>query len=93
MAEIKYVSMDDELDFFVDDDWPVVMRYFTSKHDKRSAVYWIEKYVKGCVVIYNGGVKPRYFEESVSDIVLGDGKTYYFFFEDSDSAAMFKVAN
>lgn len=93
MADIKFISMDDELDFFVEDDWPVVVRHFKNKYEKRQSVRWIENYASGRVVIYNGAVRPEPGSTRWPKQILSDGVTYYFFFEDKDVATMFKVAN
>ena len=89
---IRYCSMDDELDFFVDDDWAVVQLNISEKRSKRRATEWLERYGTGRIVIYNGAHRPTAGTKNWGDQLLGSG-SYYFFFENKKTAAMFKVAH
>lgn len=92
-SQIRYCSLNDELDFFVNDDWVVVCLNMPDKPTKRQAVDWLERYSEDRVVIYNGGQRPQVGESNWGPTMMGDGTMYYFFFENTKTATMFKVAN
>jgi hypothetical protein len=90
---IRYCSLNDELDFFVNEDWAIVCLAMPDKTTKRQAIEWLEHYSNDRVVIYNGGQRPNLNEVRWGPTMLGDGTMYYFFFENPKTATMFKVAN
>lgn len=92
-SHIRYCSINDELDFFVNEDWAIVCLAMPDKRTKRQAVEWLEQHGEGRIVIYNGGQRPNIGEANWGPMMLGDGTMYYFFFENTKTATMFKVAN
>lgn len=90
-SQIRYCSFNDELDFFVPDDWVLVTLAMPDKETKRRAINWLENHGEDRIVIYNGAQRPSKGDLNWASQLTGDGVMYYFFFENTKTATMFKI--
>lgn len=89
MADIRFVERQDQLAWLVDSTWESFR--INAEDQKRDIFVWLEQHTTGRVVISAEGKMPQRGDMGWIPILYGDQKHYRIYFEDPDSAMLFKL--